>query len=325
LSELLIALRAVHFASSLLLAGTLVFGVHVAGPALRRAPATPQLRTWRKQMGWLAWIGLATALLSGAAWLVVLAAEISGGPLGEVFSGDIVWRVLTRTRFGADWSARFIVALLLAGGLIAAARRRAASPRGFGAMLVTLAVLFLGSLAWSGHASGTPGIGGDVHITADALHLVAAGAWIGGLVPFALLLAATRCAADPSVASVAREATLRFSTLGVLAVGIIVATGLVNTYVLAGSVLALIATDYGHLLLVKIGLFLAIVGIAAFNRLRLTPRLLSAHASADAQRQLQRNSLIEAALGVLVLVIVGALGTLPPAAHALPASHLHAG
>jgi copper resistance protein D len=323
LIDLLIALRAVHFASSLLLAGTLVFGVYVAGPALRNARTDPQLNLWRRQIGWIAWIGLATAVLSGAAWLVVLAADISGRPLGEVFSGDIVWRVLTRTRFGTDWSARLIVALLLAGGLIVLARRRDPAPRGLGAILVTLAVLFLGSLAWAGHASGTPGFAGEVHLTADVLHLVAAGTWIGSLVPFALLFAAARRAADPAVTSVARDATLRFSTLGVIAVGTILATGLVNTYVLAGSVPALVATDYGHLLLVKIGLFLTMVGIGAFNRLRLRPRLLSARTGADAQRQLQRNSVIEAVMGLLILVIVGALGTLPPGLHALPSAHVH--
>src|SRR5439155_14373290 len=108
-----------------------------------------------------------------------------------------------------------------------------------------------------------------------------------------------------------------------LAVGIILATGLVNTYVLAGSVPALLETDYGHLLSVKIGLFLAMVGIAAFNRLRLTPRLSSERTVVDAQRQLQRNSLIEVVMGLLILVIVGALGTLPPGVHALPTSHVH--
>jgi putative copper resistance protein D len=183
-------------------------------------------------------------------------------------------------------------------------------------MIVALAMLFLGSLAWSTRVRHR-GIAGDLHVTADVLHRVAAWTWIGGLVPLAMLFAATRRAASPAVASIAREAALRFSTLGVIAVGIILATGLVNTYVLAGSVPALLETDYGHLLLVKFGLFLAIVGIAALNRLRLTPRLSSAGTVADAHRQLQRNSVIEAIMGLLILA--SSAPRYPPAGIAHPA------
>jgi putative copper export protein len=40
-------------------------------------------------------------------------------------------------------------------------------------------------------------------------------------------------------------------------------------------------------------------------------------------RQLQRNTLIEAAFGLIILGIVGVLGTLPPALHAAPSSQMH--
>jgi len=130
--------------------------------------------------------------------------------------------------------------------------------------------------------------------------------------------------ADPAITMVARDATSRFSILGMIVVGTILVTGMVNTYMLAGSAAALTTTHYGHLLLLKIGLFLAMVGVAAFNRLRLVPRLSSAYAVNDASRLLQRNSLIEATMGLLILVIVGVLGTLPPAIHAVDSAHMHA-
>ncbi len=323
MSDWLIAVRTVHFASTALLAGTVVFAICVVGAASRGARADPALEAWRRQSGWLAWIGLATAVLSGAAWLLVLAAEIGGLPLSDVVSGDIAWRVLTRTRFGMDWSARLALALLLAVGLIARGRLRDTESRGLNAFLVVLAVSFLGTLAWAGHASGTPGIVGDAHIAADVLHLLAAGIWVGSLLPLALLFAGTRRSTDPAVASFARAVTSRYSTLGVIAVCTVLATGLVNACVLVGSLPALATTDYGRWLMAKIGLFAAMVCIAAFNRLRLMPRLLSARTGADAQRLLQRNSLIEAAMALVILMIVGALGTLPPAVHAVSASHVH--
>jgi copper transport protein len=76
-----------------------------------------------------------------------------------------------------------------------------------------------------------------------------------------------------------------------------------------------VTTDYGRLVALKIGLFASMVAIAAVNRLYLTPRLPRATAS----RALQRNSLAEIGLGCFVVLLVGALGTLPPAAHVHPA------
>src|SRR5262249_32401233 len=90
---------------------------------------------------------------------------------------------------------------------------------------------------------------------------------------------AARAAAGGSEARGARDATLRFSTLGLISVGLLIATGIVNGWILAGSVPALIGTDYGRLLLAKVALFLAMVAVAAVNRLRLTPRLALAISS----------------------------------------------
>ena len=323
MSDLLIAVRATHFASSIALAGTLVFDACVAGPALRHARALRSFDAWRRWWILVAWVSLGAAVLSGVAWLLITAADIGGQTLVDVFSSDIVWRVLAHTRFGADWSARLAMALLLAGGLVAIARRRERSSDYLPVLLALLASLFLGSLAWSGHASGTPGLAGSAHVAVDLVHLVAAGAWLGGLLPLALLYAAARRATEPADASVTRAATHRFSTLGVIAVGTLLATGLVNTFLLAGSVQALIATDYGRLLLLKMALFVAMVCIAVFNRLHLTPRLSIERDAAAARRQLQRNCLVELAIGLAILVIVGALGTLPPGLHAIPSAHVH--
>ena len=231
--------------------------------------------------------------------------------------------VLTETRFGIVWSVRFFLALLLAFGLLVLRRQPEPSPRWQALCIVTLALTLLGSLAWSGHASGTPGIAGALHISADVPHLVAAGVWVGSLLPLALLFAAARRATNAAVASMARDATLRFSVLGIIAVGTLLVTGVINTCVLVGSIPALIGTDYGRLLVVK---------MACSSRWYASPRSIacgsrrdcpSLRTGADAQRQLQRNSLIEASMGVLILFIVGALGTLPPALHAMPSMHLH--
>ena len=157
-----------------------------------------------------------------------------------------------------------------------------------------MAAAFAGALAWSGHAAGGLGREAIVHPAADVLHLIAAAAWVGALLPLIVLFAAAD--ADDASLAMARAATTRFSTLGIISVGTLLVTGIVNTYYLTGGVPALLHTDYGRLLLIKIALFLAMVAIAAVNRFRLTPQLLQQNnipASRDALRRLRRNAAIE--------------------------------
>jgi mono/diheme cytochrome c family protein len=80
---------------------------------------------------------------------------------------------------------------------------------------------------------------------------------------------------------------------------------------------ALVGTDYGHLLLVKVGLFVAMVSIAAINRFRITPRLQAKDTIANrhALRQLERNTVVEALFAAVILVIVSVLGTIMPGLH----------
>jgi len=133
-----------------------------------------------------------------------------------------------------------------------------------------------------------------------------------------MLLHAAGRRPDQFSLAIARTATQRFSALGIASVATLLASGIVNTWVLAGSVAALRDTDYGRLLLVKVALFLVMVAAAAVNRLVLTPRLvqeLDMATGLEALRRLRNNSAIEAAIGAIILVIVGVLGTLPPGLH----------
>jgi putative copper resistance protein D len=125
---------------------------------------------------------------------------------------------------------------------------------------------------------------------------------------------------DPAHAPFAVEATRRFSTLGLVSVGTLLSTGIVNAWILVGSFNALLVSDYGRVLTLKICLFVFMLAFAAVNRFLLTPRL-ALTAAGEPQltslRQLARNSGIEIALGLTIYGIVGVLGTLHPAIHLL--------
>jgi copper resistance protein D len=313
--DALIAVRAVHVAASVAAAGAVFFWLWVAAPVLRCTGRASWRGRLDKQIEIIAWSSFAILFASAAAWLVLVAADVSGQPFGEVFGGAVT-TLLTTTRFGHVWIARIAMALALAVYWLRA-RPKASPPSLPGCAAAVVAAALLGALALTGHGGATPGAPGVAHLVADVAHAIAAGVWVGGLLPLALLLAAARKAGDTPALTAARAATRRFSNLGIASVGTLLATGIVNTVFLAGSVPALLGTTYGQLLLLKILLFLAMAAIAAVNRLKLTPELFAALA-APALRRLTRNASIEAALGLGVIAIVGALGSIPPALHVEP-------
>jgi copper resistance protein D len=313
----MIYVRAVHFAATIAAAGVAFFSVFIADPAFRSAAATAHAPARvRRQLAFIAWAALALAVVSGAAWLLFTAQAMSDRPLGEVLSEGIVPIVLMRTDFGRDWLVRLAVAGLLAAAFVPFLSARTAPSRRINGVVVILSAGLIGSLAWAGHAIGASGVVGIVHPAADVLHLIAAAAWLGTLVPLALLL--TAAGRDAASFAIARAATLRFSSFGIASVATILVTGSINAYYLVGSISGLTATEYGHLLLVKIALFFAMVAVAAVNRLRLRPRLGGEAGAAAAQaalRSLRRNTLLEVTMGAAIIGIVAVLGVTPPGAH----------
>jgi putative copper resistance protein D len=313
---LLIASRALHFAAAISLAGLLAFELFVADPALRHsgADSTEAAAALRRRLRVLAWAGLGVALASGAGWLTAVAANMSGEPLAAVLWQGTALKVLIHTQFGEDWLLRLALAVLLAACL-AVPRMRALRW-----LALLLAAALLASLAWAGHGAATPGASGKLHLAGDIAHLLAAGLWLGMLPPLQLLLSAASRGDDARWAAAARLAARRFARPAVGSVAVLLAGGLVNTWFLAGTVPALVGTEYGRLLLAKIGLFVAMLLVAAVNLLRLTPRLAESGAAVAGPTiaQLRRNAAIETLLGLGVAGIVGVLGTLPPGLHAQP-------
>lgn len=305
----LVAIRAIHFAAATVTAGTLVFRA-VVRPVVCRDQAIAGL--FRTQTLRIAWIGLALSLASGLIWLLFQAASMSGLPFAEAMTSSVLSTVLNKTQFGLVLEIRIVLAIILAACL-AFDRYPPAE------WLAPAAALGLtAAIAWTGHAGSTPGEMGSLHLLADALHLAAASAWVGGLVSLVLLLALARRHWTVAGALLAWEAAMRFSTLGMVSVGTLAATGIVNAWILVGSVHALVITGYGRLLMLKLVVVAMMLVFAAINRFWLTPRL--AVSSGDEPRlaalgQLTRNSVIEIVLGLVIFAIVGALGTLHPAIH----------
>jgi copper resistance protein D len=319
----LIYVRAVHFAATLTVAGIAFFMVFVAEPAWRKAGVAPP-SMFRRRIQWIAWATLLLAVISGAGWLILVAQTVSDQSLHDVFTEGIVWALLTRTGFGHIWLERLVIAGALAITLIPFLSTTAKPSVVVKAVGILLACGFVGLIVWGGHAAGGIDAEAVVHPTADFLHLIAASAWVGGLLPLALFLAAA--GSDPTSFAMTRTAALRFSTLGIVCVAVLLASGSVNTWYLAGSTAALTQTDYGRLVLTKIVLFLIMVAIAAVNRYRLTPQLVEIRdRQQSALHLLRRNVAIEIAVGATIIAVVAVLGVTPPG-HLqadMPTAHHH--
>ncbi|MGH7094260.1 MAG: CopD family protein, partial [Stellaceae bacterium] len=170
---------------------------------------------------------------------------------------------------------------------------------------LVLAGLSLASLGFVGHASDMEGLPGLGHELNQAVHLLAGGAWLGGLLPLYALLRLTPN--DPAIES----GVAHFSQMGYVAVATIAVTGAINTWLLVGSLGALFGTPYGRLLSAKIVLYLLMVAVALVNRLLIAPRLVGDMAT---PALLARSVFGEQALGLAILAVVSVLGTWAPAA-----------
>lgn len=321
--DLLAAARAVHFAAAILVAGCAFFSVLVAEPLWNKAhpPEEPLLRPHRRQAALAMVLGLALAVASGIVQLLLIVATVADEPWTDTLRDGNAWTFLTETHFGRLSQLRLSLAALLAGLLAFALVARSRMPAGLRALTALLAAALLGALAFSSHASGATGAGANLHLASDLLHTLAAGAWLGGLVPLVLLLRLGGRLTGAAFIDTCASALRRFSLLGIACVTALATTGFVNAWYLTDHLRELFGTEYGQLVQIKIVLFLAMLGLAAFNRFRLTPRIMRAQSAGDdrtarqALRRLQQSAALEILLGCLVIYVVGVLGMTAPSGH----------
>jgi putative copper resistance protein D len=264
---------------------------------------------------WLVGSGLLGLLLSAIA-LALLAAAMAGAPPWPI-DREAIGMLLTGSATGAAWETR-MVALVVASIVALIAAGRAATL----GMVALAAGIALATLAWTGHGAMDEGATGWVHLLADILHLLAAGAWIGALLGLTLLVTRAPGQVDATHLRLTHRALHGFGLVGTIVVGTIVVTGLVNGWLLvgAGNLVNLPSTRYGELLLVKLALFGAMLGLASLNRFRLTPAFERSIAAADhrgALGTLRRSLAVEATCAITILALVAWLGTLEPPASAM--------
>lgn len=252
---------------------------------------------------------LAVAALSAVS---VQTAMMAGGWAAALDPTSLAY-VAQSTGVGRANIARAALAIVGAGLLLVTRKSAKDRPARLWPAAAVLGAA-VASLAWSGHAAGAEGAVGAAHLASDAVHAAAAAVWLGALAGFLLMLACTEKAETEIVA----RALADFATIGTITVGVLVATGLINTVIVVGAdgLGELVSTAWGQILIAKLILFAAMLALAAHNRFNLTPALSGvedAGARALAISRLRRSVGLEASAGLALLALVAALGVqMPP-------------
>jgi copper resistance protein D len=302
----LILARLLHYAATTTLFGASLFSLYAYANSEPEA-----LGRWRRAL--LLWTAVA-ALLSGLFWFVFSAANMAGG-LSDLADAEALLTVVRDTGFGAVWTARMLLAVIIV--IVTAMRRCYTTTNRWNLAIPILAAMLLASLAGVGHTQVEEGSASLVHVLSDAAHLLGAGAWLGGLVLLAYILAG-RPNATHDISTI-DQVLLRFSGMGYVAVATLVGSGLINSWFLVGSVSNLLGTPYGQTLLAKLVLFAAMVALAAANRFWLVSAISNVRPGASENsstvwlRRLRNHVLGEQLLGAMILLVVSFLGTMQPA------------
>ena len=303
MEQALYTCRFVQFAAAMVIFGAGSFRLYAAagGDAGAMSGVVAGFDEWLRRV---ALVSAILALVSAVFLLSCQAAAMAGSPAAAI-DPETVSAVLFETHFGRVWSWHLLIALILVLACLGRGRRRAMA-------ILILSLLLLASLAWIGHAAMEEGPAGIARELNQTVHLLAAGLWLGGLMPLGWLLRRARATQEDADIILARDATRHFSQMGYAAVALIALTGAVNSLLLVGSLDAMFGTPYGRLLAFKILLFLAMVGVALVNRFRLAPRISHDPAALGA---LYLTVGVEQGLGLSIIAVVSVLGTWPPAIH----------
>ncbi|WP_287885656.1 MULTISPECIES: copper resistance CopC/CopD family protein [Paracoccus] len=286
-------------------AGASLFSLGEATGAIQAAPGAPPAT--RAGLWLLRAVLVATLLIGvgGAVFRAFLSDEPRRGspvaagagllalPLVWGFQGlDLLALSPAGLLTSAPWREGAAGAPGLALALAAAALLAACLP---GRIAALLALLLAGAAAASsGHAAtAAPGL---LMRPAVAAHVLAAALWIGALVPLLADLARGRCGA------------LRwFSRLIPWVLAVVLASGTAIALVQLGRPAALWSTDYGRVLLVKLGLVALMLAVALANRLLLAPRAMRGDGG-----PLRLAIEVELALVVLIVATVALWRYTPP-------------
>jgi copper transport protein len=283
-------------------------------------------RAFARRMRLLLTFAVVAGFLDSLLGILLQGASAAGVSLWDSLKAAVLENTL-ESRFGKVWGLRALDWLLLGAILTLMAARRGRSsadtsaehsgaPPLTGILSLSLPAAYLAlTPALSGHASIQSPTG--LFLPSDFLHVLAACVWVGGIACLLLVLpAATRQLESGDRTRLLLGALARFSPLALAAVIAIAITGVIQAYIDVRSLEGLLHSTYGALIIAKVILLLALIGLGAVNRGRVIPALerLAASASSTGTTGLlaRRTMRTELVLMVAVFGVTAALISYAP-------------
>jgi copper transport protein len=326
------AARAVAYGATALLVGGCLFLLAVWLPALGAVAAgggpawSAGAAAFERRFARLLIAAACAGAIATGVGIVAQAATVTGGTVWSALDTGLLNDVLD-TRFGEVWKLRLSAFALLVPLLLYApplsARTLARRPLAVGVARVLAFAVALGYLVVAPALAGHAGAGDDavLAVPLDVVHVAAMSAWIGGVALLALAVpAATRKLAGAARTRLLAAAVARFSTVALVAVAALLASGVAQSIVELDAFADLVETAFGRAILIKAAIFTALVALGAHNRRRSQPalrRLADSHdPPGSAGIALRRALRAELALMVAVLGVTAALVSYSPSAGA---------
>ncbi len=313
-----VILRWANYGLMALVIGAVVVVQLVLPRAQRQIVLTDSYLPTRRRILKLATYAAVGSLLVGLGLYLYQLSRLLANLAAEATWLGTGWELLADSRWGWLWLGRQVVFGTLAILFGQMQKRRAGLGMVASLLVVGTAVL----QALNSHAAAVTNQL-SLALVADTLHILAMGAWLGGVVSLLAGLPAVATRSLPAQARQLRRNAWRiFGPVAAVAVGLLVFSGLVSAGFQVATPDAMLTSFYGQTLLTKIGLMLLMGLFGLLNSATLHPRVAAPLArllkkpagwtlfSVD---KLPRLVLLEASVGLIVLFATGIVTASPTA------------
>ncbi|MGI0004467.1 MAG: CopD family protein, partial [Candidatus Nitrosotenuis sp.] len=244
--------------------------------------------------------------------------SITGVGLFLVFASNILMLIVQtirletsassvlQTSFGLVWIARMVITVILLAVWFLMENKTSVSSRKQG-LVIGLSLILIGTTTIIGHGAASEQLSA---ITIDYVHNLIASVWIGGVIFFAFILMPTFARLEDSKKE---KITLlmipRFSSMIIIALGVIMVTGPTLLWLLEDDLGLLGQSYYGYLIIAKILIASFMVALGGYNQIRIQKTAEKKLEAGDisVHKKLKRSLRIEAVLGIILLGVVALL------------------